>query len=117
MVGSPAGSRRPLIRTSVREGPRPRKSTLAVPVAAFESMGHVVDHVFDRHRMLELDVLRSDDIDRAGAFEVRRRNACPRNGDLLRIPGWRGWSGRLALGRRRGQSYEDSRAKRLRDCK
>src|SRR5947207_2764937 len=37
-VGSPAGIRRPLMRTSVRAAPRPRRSTVAAPVAALESM-------------------------------------------------------------------------------
>ena len=77
LFGSPGTSRRPLISTRVRFGPRPRRSTVAVPVAPLdkpaalvgEDRRQLVEQVFDAGRTRQLESCVVDDRDRRA--EVR----------------------------------------------
>ena len=79
VVTPPYGMRRPSTSTSVRGEPRPRRLTVAVPVAPFETLafcaakacGSWLIEVFDSRHALHRDVIRRDLRDRAGGLEIR----------------------------------------------
>ncbi len=78
-VMPPYGMRRPSTSTSVRGEPRPRRLTVAVPVAPLRDAGvlrgeglrQLVDQVFDSRHALHGDVRRRDLGDRARGLEIR----------------------------------------------